>query len=87
MKALIDPNSPVSNITSFSTYTDDNDQTRTKALREDIPNSQRICEVVETQFEVASPLFWIDCNTSVNANDFYYDGSDSTIKAIIDATE
>lgn len=87
MKALIDPNSLVSNITSLITYTDDDGRIRSEAVRDNIPNSQRICEVVETQFEVASPLFWVDCNTSVNSNDFYYDSSDLTIKEIIDATE
>lgn len=85
MKALIDPNQPVSNITSFVSVVEEG-VTSYEPIREDIPNSQRICQIENTTFEVASPLYWIDCNNSINANTYYYDGSDSTIKEIVDAT-
>ena len=42
----------------------------------------RVAEVHETGFEVAQALFWIDCADDVVANQFYYDPSDSTIKAV-----
>jgi len=42
----------------------------------------RVAEVNETGFEVAEPLFWIDCADDVVADQFYYDPSDSTIKPV-----
>jgi hypothetical protein len=42
----------------------------------------RVAEVQETGFEVAEPLFWIDCADDVVADWFYYDTSDNTIKAV-----
>jgi hypothetical protein len=47
-----------------------------------IPNALRIAEVTENEFSVHPDLFWVECNSSVNANDYYYDESDSTIKPI-----
>lgn len=49
-----------------------------------IPNAQRIVQVVTTEFEVSSPLFWVDCADDVVADKHYYDTSDSTIKLISD---
>jgi hypothetical protein len=48
----------------------------------DIANSQRIAQIEETEFEVHSDLFWVDCNSSVTTDGYYYDSSDSTIKPI-----
>jgi hypothetical protein len=42
----------------------------------------RVAQVHETGFEIAEPLFWIDCADDVVADQFYYDPSDSTIKAV-----
>ena len=42
----------------------------------------RVAEVHETGFEVAEPLFWVDCADDVVADQFYYDPSDSTIKLV-----
>jgi hypothetical protein len=36
------------------------------------PVGQRIAEICEQVFEVAQPLFWVECSDAVNANDFYY---------------
>jgi hypothetical protein len=33
-------------------------------------------------FEVARPLFWVDCSDDVAADQFWYDPSDSAIKPI-----
>lgn len=41
----------------------------------------RVAEVSETDFEVASPLFWVDCAEDIVADQFWYDPSDQTIKA------
>jgi hypothetical protein len=42
----------------------------------------RVAQVHETGFEVAEPLFWIDCADDVIADQFYYDPLDSAIKAV-----
>jgi hypothetical protein len=42
----------------------------------------RVADVHETGFEVAEPLFWVDCADDVLADQFYYDPSDSTIKLV-----
>jgi hypothetical protein len=42
----------------------------------------RVADVHETGFEVANPLFWIECDDDVLADRFYYDPVDSTIKAV-----
>jgi hypothetical protein len=34
----------------------------------------RCCDMHETGFEVAPPLYWVDCSESVNPSDYYYDG-------------
>lgn len=42
----------------------------------------RVAEVEQQEFEVASPLFWVDCANNVAADQFWYDPSDQTIKPI-----
>lgn len=42
----------------------------------------RVAQINETGFEVAEPLFWVDCAEDVVADQFYYDPQDSTIKAV-----
>ena len=85
MKALIEQNYPVEHIASWTTETVDNVVINVP-VRENISNSTRIAEVAENEFEVCpDSLFWVDCNTSVNTEDYYYDTSDSTIKPIVNA--
>ena len=36
---------------------------------------QRVAQVEDQPFDVSPPLFWIDCDDSVIADQFYYDGS------------
>lgn len=79
MKALVSPNETVKYISEYQLI----DGKHISVLM-DISNGQKIVEVSENQFEVADPLFWIDCNSSVNATEYYYDTSDSTIKLISD---
>jgi hypothetical protein len=40
----------------------------------------RICDLHETGFDVASSMFWIDCDDTVRTDLFWYDPVDKTIK-------
>ena len=44
----------------------------------------RVAEVVDDnlEFEVAQPLFWVDCADDVKADQFWFDPTDNTIKPI-----
>lgn len=42
----------------------------------------RVAQVEQQEFEVAPPLFWVDCANDVVADQFWYDPSDQTIKPI-----
>ena len=42
----------------------------------------RIAEVLDETFPVAEPLYWIDCDDFVNANTYYYNGSNCVLKPI-----
>lgn len=43
----------------------------------------RVAEIAENAFEVAQPLFWVDCDDTVKADQFWYDPSDQKIKPVI----
>lgn len=47
---------------------------------------ERVAEVVYNgqEFSVADPYFWMDCDTDVTAEAYYYDPNDSLIKKIPD---
>jgi glycerol-3-phosphate responsive antiterminator len=34
-----------------------------------------VIQAEEQEFEVASPLFWVDCNSSIEANKFRYENN------------
>jgi hypothetical protein len=70
-KALISPNEQVSYV---SGWTSKNDPIFTT-----IPNSSRVAEICDTSFEVAAPLFWMDCENNVAADLWYYDSVSKTI--------
>jgi len=40
----------------------------------------RVAEVALDSFEVAAPLFWVDCAYNIVADQFWYDPSDQLIK-------
>lgn len=42
----------------------------------------RVAQVEQESFDVAPPLFWVDCSGDVKADYFWYDPSDETIKLI-----
>ena len=46
----------------------------------------RVAEISESGFEVAEPLFWVDCADTDKADQCWYDPSDQTIKPF-DITE
>jgi hypothetical protein len=67
MKALISPDESF-NFTWISNWVDDN------PVESTIFNCQRIAQV-ETdsdEFEVALPLYWVDCPDNCNRDDWYY---------------
>jgi hypothetical protein len=77
MKALINPNEETKYISSY-----DNQDLIYKI--EDLKPiytivGKRVCEVAENEFPVASPLFWIECNSSIVADFYYYDEATQSI--------
>lgn len=78
-KALIDPNSSVFHTVAWT------QQKPYKPITEEYPNSARVCEVVDVEFPVAEPLFWVDCADDVVADQFYYDTQTQTINIIVNA--
>lgn len=43
---------------------------------------QRVAEVSDVAFEVAEPLFWIDCDSETIACEVYYDVDAEVIKIL-----
>ena len=68
MKALINPNEEAKYVSSW------NKQDSIYTVL-----GQRICDVAENEFEVATPLFWVDCNNDVKADLYYYDVTTQSI--------
>ena len=42
----------------------------------------RVAQVEQQEFEVSTPLFWVDCTDGVVADQFWYDPVGQTIKPI-----
>lgn len=42
----------------------------------------RVAQVEEIEFDVAAPLFWIDCDNTIKADKFWYNPSDETLNVI-----
>ena len=67
-KAIISPNeAPIQYI---SGWTETNPQI---AIYSNYANSCRVAEVCDTEFELAPPLFWVDCADDIVADQFYFD--------------
>jgi len=47
------------------------------------PRFNRVCEKHETGFPVAEPLFWVDCDESVNPDQDYWDGSQIVVVPVV----
>ena len=43
---------------------------------------QRVAHVSENSFDIAPPLFWVDCADDVVADHFYYDPETQTIQVL-----
>jgi hypothetical protein len=63
-KALISPNEQVSYISSWTS--------KNEPIYTTIENSARVAEVSDAAFEVAPPIFWVDCADNVVADQWYY---------------
>lgn len=74
MKALINPNETVSHRVSFDE--------KKEPVFEEYPNSQRVCQVSTETFEVASPLFWVDCSDDVTDH-HWYDSVNKTFNPVV----
>jgi hypothetical protein len=75
MKALIAPNeTPIKYISSW---------VEGKPVFSDYSNSCRVAQVSNEEFGVAEPLFWVDCSDEVRADQFYYDLTTNSIKAVV----
>jgi hypothetical protein len=49
---------------------------------EQVLTGYRVAEVSDTAFEVAPPLFWVECADDVIADEFYYDEATHAIIAV-----
>jgi hypothetical protein len=75
--ALISPNeSPIYYISGWAT------NTPPEPIVTSIENSCRIAQISDTSFEVAPPLFWVECADNITANKYYYDKNNNEIYPI-----
>jgi hypothetical protein len=42
----------------------------------------RVAQVEQESFEIAEPLFWVDCADDVKPDQYWYDIADRTIKPV-----
>jgi hypothetical protein len=80
MKALIDPQVGVQYTSSWKISTIPGETNYVRVMS-DLAQSAVICDKKETQYDVAPPCFWVDCDDDLDIVNSYYDTSDSTIKA------
>lgn len=69
--ALVSPNEQVSYISAWD------GQTPVYTVL-----GQRVAEVANAQFEVAPPLFWLECADDVTAMYFYYNATSQAVEQI-----
>lgn len=87
-KALISPNeSPIQHIVSWELNPNPAPIKPQKYIPvyEAYPNSCRVAEISDSEFEVAPPLFWVDCADDIVAQDVYFDTETLTINPIVNA--
>jgi len=82
MKALIDPNVQAQYVLSWEQKTKPDGKPYWSPIFATYPNSARICEVTQSDFPVAEPLFWVDCADDVLPDDWYYDTLNKTINYV-----
>lgn len=79
MQALIDPNTNVQALTSWTPNPDTQAKNKYLPVYTPIPNSARVCEVAPEPFPVAQPLFWVACAENVVPDQWYYDTQNAQI--------
>lgn len=47
----------------------------------------RVAEVLLNSFDVAEPLFWVDCEDEIQADVYWFDPSDNEIKPFPESEE
>lgn len=81
-QALIDPTASVQHIVSWTPPTQ---TTPAEPVYETYPNSARVAEVAVASFEVAPPLFWVECADDVVADQWYYDTANGNFNPVVNA--
>jgi hypothetical protein len=75
MKALINPNESAKYVISWE-----------RQGFQLIPTFEnigaKVCQISDVDFEVASPLFWVDCDATINDTIHYYDLATNSFKEI-----
>ena len=79
MKALVNPQVEAEKIVGYVWSSETKSYI---AIYEPIPNSAILCDFTEVEFDVAPPLFWIDCEERLDPFFYYYDLISKTIKYI-----
>lgn len=79
MKALIDPRVQVQYLSSWELNPNPQSPQKYIPVYTVLPYSERVCEVVEQEFPVAEPLFWVDCPSDAVADQWYYDSQNSKV--------
>lgn len=77
-KALISPNETVSCVSGWTP------KYPYQPIFTVIPNAERVAEVISSTFEVAPPLYWVDCADNVAADQWYYDSVELNFVVIPD---
>lgn len=72
-KGLVDPNTKVYYISAWNPPVKQGEP-YTPVFTE-VPNSDRLAEVIDNEFEVAPPLFWADCPDQAIADQWYYNNA------------
>jgi hypothetical protein len=42
----------------------------------------RVAEIHETGFDIAEPLFWVDCDDTIVADQYWFDPIDNSFKVV-----
>jgi hypothetical protein len=77
-KALIDIYGVVNTVVGWDAIPDTDPQ-RYSAVMGAVPNALRICQVEAVAFDVATPLYWVDCPDETIADVYYYDGQNCVL--------
>jgi len=85
MKALISPNETfdITWVSSWNWVEPDNGSTpRWEPTYSEVTNCIRVAEVKPDNevFEVALPLYWVDCSNECNPNDYYFKDNQISLK-------